>query len=162
MAVEIRGRDHFITIETAPNDLMPHSVHSFMEMVEDKTWDNTLMVAADHIIMATLEGVDGKLKNFDHAQRLVFPEYTDEFPHIANTVGFGGRPGGPEFYFNLDDNRDIHGPGGQPKHALIEEADPCFGKIIHGLDVLEKMMQNNPTLIKHMRILSKEEYMQQN
>jgi hypothetical protein len=72
---------------------------------------------------------------------LAFPEYSDEFPHVPWTVGFAGRPGGPDFYINKVDNTASHGPGGQYQHDLDEYADPCFAKVVDGFDTLQAMLQ---------------------
>lgn len=53
------------------------------------------------------------------------------------TLGFTGRPGGPDFYINKMNNTEAHGPGGQHQHHLEEFADPCFAKVIDGFDTLE-------------------------
>merc|ERR1712150_153892 len=67
-----------------------------------------------------------------------FQEYSDRFPHETYTLGFSGRPGGPSFYINTIDNTKNHGPGG---YAADGKGDPCFGKVIHGFDVVDRMHQ---------------------
>jgi len=59
-------------------------------------------------------------------EKLAFPDYSDEFPHQPWTLGFTGRPGGPDWYINKVDNSKGHGPGGQKQHALDEQGDSCF------------------------------------
>ena len=59
-------------------------------------------------------------------EKLAFPDYSDEFPHEPWTLGFTGRPGGPDWYINKVDNSKGHGPGGQKQHALDEQGDSCF------------------------------------
>jgi hypothetical protein len=61
--------------------------------------------------------------------QLAFPDYNSEYPHVAWTVGFTGRPGGPDWYINKIDNTEAHGPGGQPQHMLEEQGDSCFGTV---------------------------------
>ena len=53
------------------------------------------------------------------------------------TLGFTGRPGGPDFYINKMNNTEAHGPGGQHQHHLEEFADPCFAKVIDGFETLD-------------------------
>lgn len=77
-------------------------------------------------------------------EHLIYPEYAVEFPHSQWTLGFTGRPGGPDFYINKVDNSLQHGPGGQSHHDLVEFADPCFAKVIKGFDVLHKVF-DQPT-----------------
>ena len=60
---------------------------------------------------------------------LAFPDYHHEFPHLPWTVGYTGRPGGPDWYINKVDNSIGHGPGGQTQHNLEEQGDSCFGII---------------------------------
>jgi hypothetical protein len=64
--------------------------------------------------------------------QLAFPDYSDNFPHLPWTLGFTGRPGGPDLYINKVDNKKSHGPGGQYQHVLQEQGDSCFGKITRG------------------------------
>jgi len=62
--------------------------------------------------------------------QLAFPDYSANFPHQPWTVGYTGRPGGPDWYINKVDNTKGHGPGGQPQHDLNEQGDSCFGIIL--------------------------------
>jgi hypothetical protein len=152
------------TVEMAPLDLMPHAVHLFLEQVAHKLWDNGwFYLNGPHVFQAGPQvpdddeneeaiekGADERtlaLKPFRDVQldTLAFPEYSEKFPHVPWTLGFTGRPGGPDFYINKVDNSKTHGPGGQTHHALAEHADPCFAKIIDGMDAIE-MMRNSPTV----------------
>jgi len=71
--------------------------------------------------------------------KMPFQEYHVNYPHDTHTVGFAGRPGGPDFYINKIDNSENHGPGGQSHHDLHEEADPCFGKLVGGMEILQEL-----------------------
>ena len=152
------------TIEMAPLEEMPHAVHLFLEQVAHKLWDNGWFylngphvfqagpqVPDDEEYEALLEkGADERslaLKPFKDLQldSLAFPEYSDKFPHLPWTLGFTGRPGGPDFYINKVDNVKAHGPGGQTHHDLVEHADPCFAKIVAGMDTIA-LMTNSPTI----------------
>ena len=68
-----------------------------------------------------------------------FQEYHDDYPHKRFTVGFAGRPGGPDFYINKVNNSENHGPGGQSHHDLHEEADPCFATLVGGIPILNEL-----------------------
>ena len=90
-----------------------------------------------------------------------FQEYNPLYPHEKYTVGLAGRPhSGPEFYINLVNNTFDHGPVEQRKKELGEryqdyvketfgddsddrvlEPDPCFGKVIKGFDVVDKIAE---------------------
>ena len=56
---------------------------------------------------------------------------------------------GPSFYINTVDNSEIHGPGGQPTDDDVGSiggsrsgsADPCFGRIVSGYDVIQRIQQ---------------------
>jgi len=61
--------------------------------------------------------------------QLAFPDYSRDYPHTPWTVGFTGRPGGPDWYINKVDNTQGHGPGGQYQYLLTEQGDSCFGTI---------------------------------
>ena len=56
-----------------------------------------------------------------------------------------GRPGGPDFYISTVDNTLNHGPGGQGQYTLKNEADPCFAKVVQGVEVVEAI-HKLPTL----------------
>lgn len=64
--------------------------------------------------------------------KLAFPDYSHGFPHETWTLGYTGRPGGPDWYINKVDNTKGHGPGGQHQHALEEQGDSCFGRVEAG------------------------------
>jgi hypothetical protein len=140
----------------APLDSMPHAVHLFLEQVSHRLWDDSwFYLNGPHVLQAgpqvqdteehevALEnGADERelaLKPFRRLQldTMAFPEYSDQFPHVPWTLGYTGRPGGPDFYINKVDNTMTHGPGGQTHHDLVENADPCFAKVVDGLPTLE-------------------------
>jgi len=154
-------------IEMAPMDLMPHTVNLFLQQVHHGLWDNCHVISmAKHIFQLgpsydekdKPDGVAMDVPNlgedprdkpgdphYDHfiAKRLdkiSYQEYSHQFPHDQWTVGLAGRPGGPDFYINKLNNTLIHGPGGQTnRHDLHNEADPCFGKIVEGLETLKDL-----------------------
>ena len=168
--IQIEENIFTFVVEMAGLELMPHSVHYFMQMVKAKVWDNTVFRhRSNHILYAQLMDDLGNDKRYllsekDINPNLSFPEYTDEYPHHKYTLGFSGRPGGPEFYINTDDNAETHGPGGQTVHALQEEADPCFGTVIDGHQVIDWLQARTTaalggghdkafTVIKSVRII---------
>jgi hypothetical protein len=88
---------------------------------------------------------------------------------VKYTLGYAGRPGGPDFYVSTQDNTRNHGPGGQTSYEDTAEADPCFAKVVKGFEpVVDRMhessvkpggykhMQHN-IAIRKMRLLSKED-----
>jgi len=149
VGVEDEGPTKFV-IEMAPLELMPHSVHLFLEMVSHGLLDGASFHRnARHVIQAgpvpyfnSTKGVNLRKRLLDN--RLVsvsFQEYHEDFPHKKYTLGFAGRPGGPDFYVSTVDNTLNHGPGGQTSYALPSEADPCFAKVISGFETVDRVHQ---------------------
>jgi hypothetical protein len=144
-----------IVLELAPLDAVPHAIHLFLEQVDHGLWDHTYFyLNTPHVIQAgpqVLEEEETLNGNEEYQRKsvlpfsepgldmLAFPDYSEAFPHSQWTVGFAGRPGGPDFYINKVNNTQDHGPGGQWQHALHEQGDSCFAKVIKGQDCLELM-----------------------
>lgn len=133
-------------MEMASIDLMPHSVHFFLDQISLGLWDNTVFWhhdGVDHVISAAAVAYQTGEPKHHHFQALdvgplSFAEYANSLPHKPWTVGFAGA--GPEFYINTVDNTILHGPGGQGQHHhLPGQADPCFATITDGVDVVSKM-----------------------
>lgn len=133
-------------VELASIDLVPHSVETFLNMVSEKLWDNTVFyhhLSQHHVIAAAPVNYgtfETKHYHFDALgyNGVSFPEYHSRFQHKEYTIGFSGL--GPNFYINTLDNTEHHGPGGQGHHDLPNDADPCFGKIISGQKVIKDIM----------------------
>jgi cyclophilin family peptidyl-prolyl cis-trans isomerase len=138
----VEGMEMYFTVQTAPNEFMPHSVYTFMQMVDDGVWDNTVFIHHwNHIVQAAPISPDGNTKHDLIAYELTFPEYSDEYKHEQYTLGFSSQPGGPEFYINLMDNINSHGPGQQEHSTVLNDADPCFAKIVIGKNAFERLRQ---------------------
>jgi len=155
--------EHHFVVETAPLDYMPHAVHLFLEQVYHELWDSSwFYINGPHVLQAgpmleeDEEGTDGEkfendrlvaLQPFIEKQldSLAFPEYSEFFQHEEWTMGFTGRPGGPDWYINKQNNTVSHGPGGQNHYDLEEEADPCFAKVVKGFAEV-KMIYNQATI----------------
>jgi hypothetical protein len=84
------GIEHYIVIEMAPLDLMPHAVHLFLEQVAHHLWDNTkIYLNGPHIFQAGPQDYMGDtegsaLQRFldTKLDKLSFPEYNPEYPHL--------------------------------------------------------------------------------
>ncbi len=143
--VSIDGSSKWFTIETAPNDAMPHAVYYFLDMVDKKTWDNTVFVHnEDRILSSVLASPEGEDKKHLVENTLAFPEYSDSFPHEKYTFGFSNL--GPEFYLNFNDNNEARGPGGKdvnPDGAVLLDADPCFARVVIGGDSIKLMKKKS-------------------
>ncbi len=137
-SVNMQGMKRFFTVELAPD--MPHSVYYFLNMVEDKLWDNTVFAHKwTHILQSVPIGPGGRNKRESMRSTLAYPEYSENFKHDKYTLGFAGRPGGPDFYINLIDNEDSHGPGRQAHSKVLNDADPCFAKVVIGTEVIDEL-----------------------
>jgi cyclophilin family peptidyl-prolyl cis-trans isomerase len=142
---EARKPGDFI-VELASIDKMPHSVETFLDMVTNKMWDNSVFyhhMTQSHVVAAAPVAYGTFQSKQHHFEALgyngtSYPEYHKDYPHEKFTIGFAGS--GPNFYINTMDNTDHHGPGGQGHHDLATDADPCFGKIVSGFDVVSKDM----------------------
>ncbi|KAL7435203.1 hypothetical protein ACHAXM_004505 [Skeletonema potamos] len=120
---ETNGKDGTIEIELAPISLIPYSVYNFLEIA--RTWKNGAFHRnAGHVLQA--------IARSDVKQSMPFQEYSKEYPHKKYTVGYAGRPSGPEFYISIQDNTHAHGPGSQQQHNPYE-ADCIIGTVIQGV-----------------------------
>lgn len=126
-------------IEMAPVDVMPHSVHTFLEMVSYGLLDGcSFILNAMHVLKAAPLPYDGSAPDakaqafYEHGLTSVaFREYSHDYQHKPYTVGFAAD-GTPSFYINTEDNTEIH------------VGDPCFGKVISGMQAV-KRLENSPT-----------------
>ena len=131
-------------VETAPNKAMPHAIYTFLEMIQNKIWDNTIFVHnSEHIVSAAIVDPMGEPKEGAEDYELAYRESYDGFQHERFTVSFDGLR--PVFYINLADNRERYGPGGTSLAVsdgnVMNDADPCFAKVVDGRDnilLLEK------------------------
>jgi cyclophilin family peptidyl-prolyl cis-trans isomerase len=130
---------------------MPVTINMFLKQVHHKLWNGcAFVINAMHIFQAGPHKYENEryvpnhpdlLGNFKEAKldKIPFQEYSEQYPHEQYTLGLAGRPGGPDFYINKVNNTKNHGPGGQRIHDLHEEADPCFGKVVKGIDLLDEI-----------------------
>ena len=109
--------------------LSPH-IHA-EEFIEKDTGETRFEV---------IEG-DGKRKDFEKSgyNSVSFQEYSPNFSHRQYTLGYAGRPGGPNFYINMQDNTHVHGPQLDLKEGDEIDADPAFGKVVAGFDTVNRM-----------------------
>ena len=131
---EENGAYGTIMLELAPSRLQPHSIYTFMEVC-NKFKKSAFHRRASHVLQAFVRG--------HGVQHLAFQEYSPEYPHKEGTVGYAGRPSGPEWYVSIQDNSRAHGPGTQQKYNP-HEADSCFGKVIQGYDDAVQRVRKMP------------------
>lgn len=164
-----------IILETASINDMPHSVYLFLEQVDHHLYDHTTFHRnAAHLVQAGPSASTTSHARFRHHPSLnsvIFQEYAPEMTHKQYTLGYPGRPGGPDFYVNMRDNSGSHGPGGQQTHYsdMMHDADPCFARIVRGWETIERVHRSatastttnteggdailQPVLIAHMKVL---------
>jgi cyclophilin family peptidyl-prolyl cis-trans isomerase len=128
MRVENRADTEIVLFELGPIQLVPYSTYKFLEIIETFK-GGAFHRRAGHVLQAMVNS---------QARHLAFQEYHPKFPHVKNTLGYAGRPGGPEFYISTVDNSWNHGPASQGSKT---EADSCFGKIVDGFDVVARMQK---------------------
>ena len=134
------GHKKFV-LEMAPIDLMPHSVHTFMEMAAGGLLDGcSFILNALHVLKAAPLPYDTatitaseKARAFTKSglESVAFREYSHDYPHYQYTVGFAAD-GSPSFYINTEDNSEIHA------------GDPCFAKVVSGIEAV-KRLEASPT-----------------
>lgn len=119
-----RGKDGTLVIELAPIRLIPVSVFNFLEIA--RTWKKGAFHRnAGHVLQA--------MSRSEVTRSMPFQEYSREYPHKKGTIGYAGRPSGPEFYVSIEDNSRNHGPGSQQKKNP-NEADCIIGTVIQGME----------------------------
>jgi len=156
----------FFTVQLASLEHMPVSVYMFLQQVSKQLWDNTaFFINAPHVLMAKTKSVDMQTSHFAHFRRegvdhVPFEEYSDQHPHKMYTLGFSGHSNvGPDWYVNVRDNSQNHGPQG----PLGSGAEPCFGEVIIGRQVIDRVRRlpggegallENPVAIVTARMLN--------
>ena len=84
-----KGKEGSLLVELAPVSLLPCSVYNFLEIA--RTWKKGAFHRnADHVLQA--------IARSDVTRPMPFQEYRREYPHRRGTLGYAGRPSGPEFY----------------------------------------------------------------
>lgn len=168
MIVDLDDTQQEVLIELAPITLMPHSVHTFLSQLSEGYWTRgtpAIVMNPGHVLQACphpcleTKAMGGSYPgdpyvDMKHAglDTVSFQEYHPEYPHEKYTIGFAGRPhSGPEFYINMMNNTMDHGPKEAITKKAIEdeeevdemtmEPDPCFGKIISGFEVIDKIAE---------------------
>lgn len=79
-----------VVVEMAPLDLVPHAIHLFLEQVSHNLWDKTFVyLNGPHILQFGPTGMDNMKKGStvqkfvdQKLDKLAFPEYSPEFPHL--------------------------------------------------------------------------------
>jgi cyclophilin family peptidyl-prolyl cis-trans isomerase len=164
-----------ILLETAHLDAVPHSIQLFLEQVSHGLYDNTAFhLNAPHKLQAGPSSnpqAHQVFRQHPSLNSILFQEYNPTFPHTQYTVGYAGRPGGPDFYINMKDNTNLHSLPSYDYNDYHNQdqnlQDPCFARVVAGVNVLQRLRQQpvgwedvllQPVTIQRMRVLSEEEY----
>lgn len=144
-------------VEIAPIDLMPHSVHVFLELIKSNFYVGTkFRLAFRHIV-----GISIPADEEPSGVKLIktaFREYNDNFPHQRWTLGLMGKGSfaGPSFYISVVDN------------TKNNQGDPCVGGIVYGFDTIEAIQSmpvsgnllDDPVEITQTRFISLDELLE--
>ena len=135
-------------IETAPLDIMPHAVYHFMKMVKLKLWNGLSMVSRSNEPILQATPLNAETQTWEDARfqkanvtHMAFTEYSFDYPPAKYTLAFAGRPGGPDFYINMEELKDE-----------TEEGESCFGKVVEGFDVVDRFMARTGRWKKHHQV----------
>jgi cyclophilin family peptidyl-prolyl cis-trans isomerase len=163
--------DDFVIIETASIDDMPHSVFLFLEQVDHHLYDHSAFHRNSPLLIqagpSNSPASHARFRHHPSLQTVIFQEYAPEMSHKQYTLGYAGRPGGPDFYVNMRDNSALHGPGGQhhPVADISRDADPCFARVVRGFEAIERVHRAavvdastndaiiQPIMIENMKVL---------
>ena len=149
LSIEGYSDNESFLLELANLDSMPHTIHTFLELIDKKMLTRgTLILAREHILVGGPVDAHDEVNNqqledlmlyegYFPDGALLFSEYSEEHPHVQMTFGFN-HLGGPIFYFNLHDNTELHGP--KQTDEGYKEGDPCFGTVVEGLDVIQRII----------------------
>jgi len=139
-----------IKIELAPLDMMPHSIHVFLEQISSGMWDDGAFdLHVGHVFMAHNRELAESFNDKEEIPMMSFPEFNADYPHDRYTIAFPSplstsKQGTSRraFYINLQDNSSHHSPrvesfssGGAGVATAITkersvEGESCFGKIV--------------------------------
>jgi cyclophilin family peptidyl-prolyl cis-trans isomerase len=148
VTLESEPENEYFIIETAPLSVMPHAVYHFMKMVKEQLWDGLSMISrsTEPILQATPLNAETNSwvdKKFDDAgvTHMAFTEYSFDYPPKKYTLAFAGRPGGPDFYVNMEELKDS-----------TEEGESTFGIVVEGFEVLDRFMARTGRWKKHHQV----------
>ena len=140
-----------IKIELAPLDMMPHSIHVFLEQISSGMWDDGVFdLHAGHVLMAHNKKLPETFNDKKEIPTMIIPEFNADYPHDRYTIAFPsplsasnqGTSSRRDFYINLQDNNIHHSPrvesfsssgGDSTTTSTVErfvEGESCFGKIV--------------------------------
>lgn len=158
---KVRGS---FTVELAPNDMMPYTVLTFLDMVSSGIYEGcSFFYSADHVLMvgdknndpAKEQIIQNKIKEMSFGPSLLYQEHNPNYPHVKMTLGFSSRQLGPSFYISKNDNTKIHGRRNEIGEFEFppQEGEPCFGKVIKGVETVLEIDSFTPSKNRPMKSL---------
>mmetsp|Transcript_39689 Transcript_39689/g.85609 ORF Transcript_39689/g.85609 Transcript_39689/m.85609 type:complete len:490 (-) Transcript_39689:71-1540(-) len=145
-----------IKIELAPLDIMPHSIHTFLEQIDEGMWDGASFDVANagHVLMAAAHdqapSATPSLTTTTTSMKTttLFPEYHAHYSHDKYTIAFPSSQSSSSqqqsgFYINLQPNTIHHSPRIEGEKYI--EGESCFGRIVDEMsrNVVDRMDGSN-------------------
>ena len=125
-------------VEIASLDLMPNTVYTFLEMVDQGLWDGcSFVMKAIHVLKAVPLPYEDQTQDPVRTAKIfaaknlngpIFKEYNYALPHTPYTLGFAGGDI-PSFYISTKENTDLH----------AGDSSGTFGRVVDGFDTLERV-----------------------
>lgn len=144
------------TVELAPNEMMPYTVLTFLDMVTSGIYEGfSFYYSADHVLMVgdknsdpnKEKAIQSMIKEMSYLPALVYQEHNPDYPHKKMTLGFTATQLGPSFYISKIDNTELHGRQKDTGEFgfPIKEGEPCFGKVIKDVNMVLKIDSLTPS-----------------
>jgi cyclophilin family peptidyl-prolyl cis-trans isomerase len=135
------GTDSFV-VEFPSRKELPHSVFTFIDLVESKLYDDTSILSKGDGAMRIgaspqhMSRLSQRYKALGYGKSaLSFIESSQSFPCRRHSVGFVGR--GPGLEIHTSD------------HNVHDQDRTCLGRVVHGMNVLARV----EALIEHGEVV---------
>jgi hypothetical protein len=133
-----RPVEHYFTVELAPSDLMPATVHFFLEQVGAGLWSETSFYEnLEHVIVSRPVSGNGQV-----SKRQLFvdaglaaptiAEYSPHFPHAPYTLGLSDGARGEPVTFYINKRHNVH----RQSHSHDEA---CFAQVVVGRSTVDRL-----------------------
>ncbi len=115
-----------------------------MDMVEKRSFIGKEFIysTSDSGKLTAYDNGEIQIKNRSQPKRMLYPEYSINFPHRKGTLGFSGihDPKGMNLFINIDDNSEKR-INESSVDIYQHEMYPCFANIVTGTDIIKKAMR---------------------
>lgn len=127
--VLLDGKTRFFTVQTSSTYSMHQTVYMFMDMMDQKVWDNYAFVESeDQVLHIAPISPDGERHEGDRDMNIFEP--VENNPREKNSLCFSRI--GPGMYLNL---KDLHDPFQQNENEILNDG-PCFANVVIGLSTM--------------------------